>query len=149
MSETLIGAPGSGPASGTSSGGELIIELRDVFCVHRTREGDAAALQGLSLRVGRGEQLCVLGPSGAGKTTLLRVIAGLDAPSAGIVQVLGRDIGRVGARARAALRHETIGFPRPPHQAAYRRAMAAASILSSRCAPIAYLRRCRSDGGNP
>ena len=87
-----------------------VIELRDVFCVHRTREGDAAALQGLSIEVGRGAQLCVLGPSGAGKTTLLRVIAGLHEPSAGVVRVLGEDVGRLSPRARAALRHATIGF---------------------------------------
>lgn len=81
-----------------------------MFCVHRTREGDAAALQGLSLDVGRGDRLCVLGPSGAGKTTLLRVIAGLHEPSAGAVRVLGHDVGRLPRRARAALRHSAIGF---------------------------------------
>jgi ABC-type lipoprotein export system ATPase subunit len=89
---------------------EPIVQLRDVFCVHRTSEGDAAALQGTTLDVQRGELLCVLGPSGAGKSTLLRVIAGLQTPSAGIVQVLGRDIGRVPVRVRARLRHAAIGF---------------------------------------
>jgi ABC-type lipoprotein export system ATPase subunit len=86
------------------------VELRDVFCVHRTSEGDAAALQGLDLDVDRGELLCVLGPSGAGKSTLLRVIAGLQTPSAGIVRVLGHDIGRLPARLRAKLRHQSTGF---------------------------------------
>jgi ABC-type lipoprotein export system ATPase subunit len=86
------------------------IELRDVFCVHRTNEGDAAALQGLSLRLRHGERLCVLGPSGAGKTTLLRVIAGLQEPSAGSVMVFGRDAGRLSGRERARLRHQFIGF---------------------------------------
>jgi ABC-type lipoprotein export system ATPase subunit len=88
----------------------VAVELRDVFSVHRTAEGDAAALQGLSLDVEQGEVLCVLGPSGAGKTTLLRVIAGLQPPSAGVARVLGEDIGRLPARARARLRHDTIGF---------------------------------------
>ena len=86
------------------------VELRDVFRVHRTAQGDAAALQGATLEVARGELLCVLGRSGAGKSTLLRVIAGLEPPSAGIVRVLGRDIGRLGPRRRAALRRATIGF---------------------------------------
>jgi ABC-type lipoprotein export system ATPase subunit len=86
------------------------IELRDVFCVHRTDEGDAAALQGLSLEVGEGELLCVLGPSGAGKSTLLRIIAGLERPSAGAALVFGRDIGRLGGRARAALRRDALAF---------------------------------------
>ena len=64
------------------------IEVRDVFRVHSTPEGDAAALQGLSLQVGDGEVLTVLGPSGSGKSTLLRILAGLDRPSAGVVRVL-------------------------------------------------------------
>ena len=89
---------------------EAIVELRDVFCVHRTNEGDAAALQGTNLELGRGEVLCVLGPSGAGKSTLLRVVAGLQQPSAGVVRVLGRDIGRMPARSRSRLRHELMGF---------------------------------------
>ena len=89
---------------------ELVVELRDVFCVHRTNEGDAAALAGMNLELARGEVLCVLGPSGAGKSTLLRVVAGIQPPSAGIVRVLGRDIGRMPARSRSRLRHELVGF---------------------------------------
>jgi len=87
-----------------------LVALRDVFCVHRTNEGDAAALQGTTLHVRRGELICVLGPSGAGKSTLLRVIAGLQVPSAGEVIVLGRDMGRLPARVRARVRHLRIGF---------------------------------------
>ncbi len=86
------------------------IELRDVFRVHRTAQGDAAALQGASLTVEPGEHVCVLGPSGAGKSTLLRVIAGLEPPSAGVVRVLGHDVGRLSPRAAGALRREAIGF---------------------------------------
>lgn len=89
---------------------DTAVELRDVFCVHRSNEGDAAALQGMSLTLGAGELLCVIGPSGAGKSTLLRVIAGLQLPQAGIVDVLGRDVGRLPDRARARLRHEQLGF---------------------------------------
>jgi ABC-type lipoprotein export system ATPase subunit len=104
---TAVGAPQRVDVSG---GEEPMVQLRDVFCVHRTSEGDAAALQGATLEVARGELLCVLGPSGAGKSTLLRVIGGLQTPSAGIVRVLGRDIGRLSGRARARIRHDAIGF---------------------------------------
>ena len=90
--------------------GDPVVQLRDVFCVHRTTEGDAAALQGTTLEVGSGELVCVLGPSGAGKSTLLRVIAGLQVPSAGEVGVLGFDMGRLPARVRSRLRHNWIGF---------------------------------------
>src|SRR5260370_23785203 len=86
-----------------------VVELRDVFCVHRTNEGDAAALQGTNLELARGEVLCVLGPSGAGKSTLVRVVVGIQQPSAGVVRVLGRDIGRMPARSRSRLRHELVG----------------------------------------
>jgi ABC-type lipoprotein export system ATPase subunit len=89
---------------------EAVVELRDVFCVHRTNEGDAAALQGTNLELARGEVLCVLGPSGAGKSTLLRVVAGIQQPSAGVVRVLGRDIGRMPPRPRSRLRHKLVGF---------------------------------------
>ena len=89
---------------------ESVVELRDVFCVHRTNEGDAAALAGTNLELARGEVLGVLGPSGAGKSTLLRVVAGIQEPSAGVVRVLGRDIGRMPARSRSRFRHELVGF---------------------------------------
>ncbi len=88
----------------------MLLDLRDVFCVHRTDEGDAAALQGTTFAVQEKEIVCVLGPSGAGKSTMLRVIAGLETPSAGAVNVLGQDIGRLSDRARARLRHAHIGF---------------------------------------
>ena len=89
---------------------EAVVELYDVFCVHRTNEGDAAALAGTNLELARGEVLGVLGPSGAGKSTLLRVVAGIQPPSAGVVRVLGRDIGRMSAGSRSRLRHELMGF---------------------------------------
>jgi ABC-type lipoprotein export system ATPase subunit len=86
------------------------IELRDVFRVHSTPEGDAAALQGLSLRVGDGEVLAVLGPSGSGKSSLLRLLAGLDRPSAGIVRVYGEELGKLPSRGLARYRSTMLGY---------------------------------------
>jgi ABC-type lipoprotein export system ATPase subunit len=86
------------------------VEARDVFRVHSTPEGDAAALQGLTLSVADGEILTVLGPSGAGKTTFLRILAGLDLPSAGAMHALGRDLRALGARGRARYRAEAVGY---------------------------------------
>ena len=102
----LVGAATSSarPRAGACGrGGDMTataIELKDVFRVHSTPEGDAAALQGLSLRVADGEVLAVLGPSGSGKSTLLRLLAGLERPSAGLVRVLRRGR-RQAARTRA------------------------------------------------
>ncbi len=86
------------------------IELRDVFRVHSTPEGDAAALQGLSLRVGDGEVVTVLGPSGSGKSTLLRLVAGLERPSAGAVRVYGEDVGKLPSRRLARYRSTQLGY---------------------------------------
>jgi ABC-type lipoprotein export system ATPase subunit len=86
------------------------VEARDVFRVHSTPEGDAAALQGLTLTVSEREILTVLGPSGAGKTSFLRILAGLDLPSAGTVRVFGSDLRALGARGRARYRARTVGY---------------------------------------
>jgi ABC-type lipoprotein export system ATPase subunit len=86
------------------------IELRDVFRVHQTAEGDAAALQGLSLTVRERETVTVLGPSGSGKSTFLRILAGLDRPSAGSVRVFGTELGKLPARDVARYRTRTVGY---------------------------------------
>ena len=78
------------------------IDVRDVFRVFSTPEGDAAALQGLSLRVAEGEVVVVLGPSGSGKSTLMRAIVGVQTTAGGAVTVLGLPAGTPGLRSRVA-----------------------------------------------
>ena len=56
------------------------------------RFGDVTAVDGFDLEVRRGELLCVLGPSGCGKTTALRLVAGLERPDAGTIEVAGRTV---------------------------------------------------------
>jgi ABC-type lipoprotein export system ATPase subunit len=86
------------------------IEARDVFRVYATPEGDAAALQGLTLQVDEGEVLVVLGPSGSGKSTLLRILSGLDRPSAGFVRVFGREVGKLRGHELAQYRSAVLGY---------------------------------------
>lgn len=64
------------------------------------------AIQGLSLNLPEGEWLLICGPNGAGKTLLSRLVLGLDRPSAGRVQVLGRDLAQLDGRGLARLRRE-------------------------------------------
>jgi ABC-type lipoprotein export system ATPase subunit len=86
------------------------VEAHDLFRVHSTPEGDAAALQGLSLTIADGELLTVLGPSGAGKTSFLRILAGLDLPSAGTIRVFGSDLRALGRGGRARYRSAAVGY---------------------------------------
>ena len=102
--------PGRSLERAAEAVGMNAVELRDVFRVHSTPEGDAAALQGLSLTVAQGEVVAVLGPSGAGKSTLLRILAGLEAPSAGTVRVLGEEIGKLPPRRLADYRATRLGY---------------------------------------
>jgi ABC-type lipoprotein export system ATPase subunit len=86
------------------------IEAREVFRVYSGPEGEAAALQGLTLAVEESEVLVVLGPSGSGKSTLLRILAGLELPSAGSVRVLGTDVTKLRGRRLGEFRSKLLGF---------------------------------------
>jgi putative ABC transport system ATP-binding protein len=68
------------------------------------------ALTGVSLTVGRGELVAIVGPSGSGKSTLLHIMGILDRPTSGAVRVTGLDIARRSDRELAALRATRIGF---------------------------------------
>jgi putative ABC transport system ATP-binding protein len=74
--------------------------------------GDSAvhALRGVSLDLPAGQFTAVMGPSGSGKSTLMHLLAGLDTPSAGSVEVAGHDITRMKDRDLTRLRRKHIGF---------------------------------------
>ena len=68
------------------------------------------AVDQISLDVGAGEFLALLGASGSGKSTLLNLIAGLDRPSSGAIFAQGRDLARMSSEELAAHRNQTIGI---------------------------------------
>src|SRR5215475_4764455 len=84
-----------------------IIDIRNVS---KRYNGGSPALDDLSLTVGAGEALAVLGPSGSGKSTLLNLIAGLDRPSEGSVTVDGIRVDRLSEAASALYRRQRIGI---------------------------------------
>ena len=67
-------------------------------------------LREVSVSVRRGETLAIIGASGTGKSTLLHILGGLDAPSAGEVEVEGEAMSRLSDRARGELRNRSLGF---------------------------------------
>jgi putative ABC transport system ATP-binding protein len=78
----------------------------------RYGEGEAAvdALRGVSLSVGSGELVAVMGPSGSGKSTLMHLLAALDKPTSGTVTIAGEDVGHLSDRGVTLLRRQHIGF---------------------------------------
>jgi len=87
-----------------------ILELRDVHRVHGRGETAVHALRGVTLTVGPGELVAVMGPSGSGKSTLLNLAGGLDAPTGGEVAVEGEVLGGLSRRALAAVRRRRVGY---------------------------------------
>jgi ABC-type lipoprotein export system ATPase subunit len=71
---------------------------------------EVQALQGLELRVDRGEMVALVGASGSGKSTLLTILAGLDTPTAGSAVVAGHDLVAMGPAERLEYQRRSVGF---------------------------------------
>jgi putative ABC transport system ATP-binding protein len=78
--------------------------------VTRSYPGGVTALDEVSLAIGYGEMVAIVGPSGSGKSTMLHVIGTLDRPSRGRVSVAGHEVARLSDRQLSALRARTVGF---------------------------------------
>ena len=90
--------------------GGIYIECQDLFKIYKREELEVVGLRGLDLEVLKGEFLAIVGSSGSGKSTLLNILAGLDKPSAGRVQVGERDLLEMSERERSTYRRQEVGF---------------------------------------
>lgn len=86
------------------------VVLADVHLTLTAGSGPVNILTGVNLRVGQGETLAVVGPSGSGKTTMLMLMAGLERPSSGRVEVAGADLTVLGEDALSRFRREHLGI---------------------------------------
>ena len=73
-------------------------------------DGNVVALRGLSVSIGEGEAVAVVGPSGSGKSTLLKCLGALMKPSAGSVELAGRRVTRLTGPELVSLRQQTVSF---------------------------------------
>jgi putative ABC transport system ATP-binding protein len=92
-----------------ADGDDTFVEARELYRFFHVGDDETFALRGVSLVVGRGEVVAVVGPSGSGKSTLLACLAGLDEPDGGSVRVAGRRITRRPENERAELRARYVG----------------------------------------
>lgn len=75
-----------------------------------TADGDLAILHDLSFQIEQGESVAIIGASGSGKSTLLSLLAGLDLPSTGQIDLMGQSLNMLDEDGRARLRGEFVGF---------------------------------------
>lgn len=87
-----------------------MIELNNLWRTYHVGDSDVHALRDLSLEIGRGDYLAVMGPSGSGKSTLLNILGCLDRPTSGSYRFDGRDVGALTDSERTRLRQSEIGF---------------------------------------
>jgi putative ABC transport system ATP-binding protein len=87
-----------------------LIEFRNVTKIYGHGEGRVRALDGVSLRIGEGEFVAVMGPSGSGKSTAMNIIGCLDQPTSGSYLFSGIEVGRLDRKQRALLRRHYLGF---------------------------------------
>jgi len=78
--------------------------------IYKTAEIEVVALQGLDLQVNAGELMAIIGNSGSGKSTLLNIVGGLDIPSAGRIEVDGKNLVKFTDRDFISFRRDTVGF---------------------------------------
>lgn len=87
-----------------------VLELDGISRIYQQGEKDLRVLNGLSLKINKGEVVALVGPSGSGKTTLLQVAGLLDNPDAGSIHISGENLSKAGDAARTRARLNRIGF---------------------------------------
>jgi putative ABC transport system ATP-binding protein len=87
-----------------------LIECRDVWKIYRLGDVQVQALRGVTVDIGRGEFLAIMGASGSGKSTLMNIVGCLDRPTSGAYRLNDTDVGSLGSDELAEVRNREIGF---------------------------------------
>lgn len=89
---------------------EIVLSAEDLVKQVSSPEGSLTIVENINLQVSSGEAVALVGPSGAGKTTLLALLAGLDRPTSGSVQLCGEKLELLDEDGRAMVRGRNVGF---------------------------------------
>lgn len=89
---------------------ETILAVADVTKTVTTQDGDLTILDGIGFSIKRGDTVAIVGVSGSGKSTLLSLLAGLDTPSSGSIELCGQPLNSLDEDGRAAIRGSHVGF---------------------------------------
>jgi putative ABC transport system ATP-binding protein len=92
------------------SGDAAVLAAHNISKKVSSPEGSLTILSGVSFSIAPGDSVAVVGPSGAGKSTLLALLAGLDLPTEGYVQLNGVNLGKLDEDGRARVRADSVGF---------------------------------------
>jgi len=87
-----------------------LITLKDIYKTYYLGEVDVPVLKGVSLEIGRGEMVALMGASGSGKTTLMNLLGCLDRPTSGRYWLEGEEVSQLTPSQRADVRNRKIGF---------------------------------------
>jgi putative ABC transport system ATP-binding protein len=87
-----------------------LIVCRDIVKTYRLGEIEVRALRGVSLTIGAGEFVAIMGASGSGKSTLMNILGCLDIPTSGTYMLEGTDVSTLGGNSLAEVRNKKIGF---------------------------------------
>jgi putative ABC transport system ATP-binding protein len=87
-----------------------VLQAKDVGKTVQTSDGPLAILQDINFSIRSGESVAIVGASGSGKSTLLGLMAGLDLPTSGSIELMTHDLGRLDEDGRAKLRGQFVGF---------------------------------------